>query len=294
MKGSVMVQGTTSGAGKSSVTMAICRLLANRGIKVAPFKPQNMTDNYYRFEDGKRMAMSQVMEAVACKITPEPRMNPILLSPKPTGGCEVVVVGEDRGDYPRGGYNALKPELKSTVVDCYNSLLNDFDVVVVEGSGSPVELNLWQKDIANMGFASAVDCPVILVGDISRGGVFASLYGTVKLLPEKEQSLIKGLVVNKLKGNREFFAEGEKILEDITGVKTLGVMPYMKLDLEDEDTLTEDGIMKTEEIISARLSEDETYQQYRDNELDKLAAALEESINIDMLIEIIKGGPHGN
>lgn len=290
MKGTIMIQGTTSGAGKSTVTMGICRYLANRGIKVAPFKPQNMTDNAYTLSNGDRLAMSQVMEAVACKVKPEARMNPILLMPLPTGGCEVVVAGKGKGSYPRFGYNALKKDLKQVVLDCYESLLKDYDVVVVEGSGSPVELNLWENDIANMGFATAVDCPVLLVGDISRGGIFASLYGTVKLLPPHPQSLVKGLVVNKLKGQKEYFSDGLHILKEITGVPAVGVLPYIKLDLEDEDNLTEDGIMKTEAIITERLDGKIDYHAYREQQLDALAETIAESLNMELIMEIIKGG----
>ena len=290
MKGMVMIQGTTSGVGKSTITMGICRYFANKGIRVAPFKPQNMSTNWYTFENGDRMAMSQVMQAAACKIAPEPRMNPILLAPLSTGGCEAVVMGEHHGNFPVGSYMKEKPVLKPRAIKAFETLMEDFDVVIVEGSGGPAELNLVQDDIANMGFATAVGCPVVLVADISRGGVFGSLYGTIELLEKEARELVKGLVVNKLKGKVEYFGEGNRILEEITSVPVLGVLPYMTLDLEDEDTLTETGVMKTKESITKGLAGQIDYERYREEQLDILAEEVAKYIDLEKLEQIIVEG----
>ncbi len=287
--GAVMFQGTASGVGKSTLTMALCRLLANKGVRVAPFKAQNMTSNSQFIGEGKMIASSQVMQAVACKIKPDERMNPILLKPIKNGGCEVVLKGESLGEFVAHKFNDRKKELKSIVVDCYNSLLNEYDVVVAEGSGSPVELNLNKDDVANMGFATAVSCPVILVGDISRGGVFASIVGTMELFSEEERALVAGTVVNKLKGKTEYFEDGKRILKEKTGVDCLGVIAHLDLNLEDEDDLTEDGIMKTEEIISKSIG-DMDYHSYREKELDRLAAEFEKMIDFESLWRIISNG----
>ncbi len=286
--GSIMFQGTASGVGKSTLTMALCRVLANKGIKVAPFKAQNMTSNSTTLENNKIIATSQVMQAIACKIKPDERMNPILLKPLKDGGCEVIVKGESWGSYLSSGYNNRKKELKSTVLDCYNELLSAYEVVVAEGSGSPCELNLIKDDVANMGFATAANCPVIIVGDISRGGVFASIYGTIMLFNDEERKLVKGSIVNKLKGKAEYFEDGKEILLDKTGVECLGVLPHLSITLEDEDDLTDDGIMKTKEIIENTLKNVD-YNTFREEELDKLANELLKHIEFEKIWRIIKG-----
>ena len=235
----IMVQGTMSGAGKSLLCAALCRIFAQDGYRVAPFKSQNMALNSFVTRDGLEMGRAQVVQAQAAGIEPDVRMNPILLKPSSDVGSQVIVNGEVRGQMPASAYFKMKKSLIPDILAAYNSLAEDVDIIVIEGAGSPAEINLKADDIVNMGLAKLVDAPVLLAGDIDRGGVFAQLYGTVELLEPDERARIKGLIINKFRGDVEILRPGLAMLEEKTHLPVLGVVPYLKVDIEDEDSLSE-------------------------------------------------------
>lgn len=233
----IMVQGTMSGAGKSLLCAALCRIFKQDGYKVAPFKSQNMALNSYVTRNGMEMGRAQVMQAEAAGIEPDVRMNPVLLKPSSDIGSQVIVLGEVRGQMTATEYYEYKNSLMPEVMKAYNELASENDIIVIEGAGSPAEINLRENDIVNMGMAEAAGAPVLLAGDIDRGGVFAQLYGTVKLLTEDEQKRIAGLIVNKFRGDIDILAPGLKMVEEKTGIPVLGVIPYIRVDIDDEDSL---------------------------------------------------------
>ena len=239
MTKSIMIQGTTSNAGKSVLTAALCRIFKQDGYKVAPFKSQNMALNSFITKEGLEMGRAQVMQAEAAGIDPHVNMNPILLKPTNDMGSQVILNGEVLGDMQATEYYTHKEELIPHIVKAYNQLADEYDIIVIEGAGSPAEINLRDQDIVNMGLAELVDAPVLIVGDIDRGGVFASLAGTLMLFTDKERSRVKGTIVNKFRGDVEILKPGLKMLEDIIDKPVLGVVPYFRLDLDDEDSLTE-------------------------------------------------------
>ena len=234
----IMVQGTMSGAGKSLLCAALCRIFAQDGYRVAPFKSQNMALNSFVTRDGLEMGRAQVVQAQAAGIEPDVRMNPILLKPSSDVGSQVIVNGEVRGQMPAAAYFKMKRALIPEILSAYNSLAETVDIIVIEGAGSPAEINLKADDIVNMGLARLVDAPVLLAGDIDRGGVFAQLYGTIALLEPQEQQRIKGTIVNKFRGDRAILQPGIDILEKICGVPVAGVIPYTHVDIDDEDSLS--------------------------------------------------------
>lgn len=233
----IMVQGTMSGAGKSLLCAALCRIFKQDGYKVAPFKSQNMALNSYVTRNGMEMGRAQVMQAEAAGIEPDVRMNPVLLKPSSDIGSQVIVLGEVRGQMTATEYYEYKNSLMPEVMKAYNELAEENDIIVIEGAGSPAEINLRENDIVNMGMAEAAGAPVLLAGDIDRGGVFAQLYGTVKLLTDDEQKRIAGLIVNKFRGDIDILAPGLKMVEEKTGIPVLGVIPYIRVDIDDEDSL---------------------------------------------------------
>lgn len=233
----IMVQGTMSGAGKSLLCAALCRIFAQDGYKTAPFKSQNMALNSFVTRDGLEMGRAQVVQAQAAGVEPDVRMNPILLKPSSDIGSQVIVNGEVRGDMPAREYFRHKMALIPDILRAYDSLAEEFDVVVIEGAGSPAEINLKADDIVNMGLAKLVNAPVLLAGDIDRGGVFAQLYGTVELLEPDERARIKGLIINKFR-DVEILRPGLTMLEEKTCLPVVGVVPYLKVDIEDEDSLS--------------------------------------------------------
>lgn len=235
----IMVQGTMSGAGKSLLCAALCRIFAQDGYRVAPFKSQNMALNSFVTRDGLEMGRAQVVQAQAAGVEPDVRMNPILLKPSSDTGSQVIVGGEVRGQMSAADYFKMKRQLIPDILAAFNSLSEDVDIVVIEGAGSPAEINLKADDIVNMGLAKLVDAPVLLAGDIDRGGVFAQLYGTVALLEQEERARIAGLVINKFRGDVEILRPGLAMLEEKTGLPVLGVVPYLHVEIEDEDSLSE-------------------------------------------------------
>ena len=235
----IMVQGTMSGAGKSLLCAALCRIFAQDGYRVAPFKSQNMALNSFVTRDGLEMGRAQVVQAQAAGVEPDVRMNPILLKPSSDTGSQVIVGGEVRGQMSAAAYFKMKRQLIPEILAAFDSLSAEADIVVIEGAGSPAEINLKADDIVNMGLAKLVDAPVLLAGDIDRGGVFAQLYGTVALLEPEERARIAGLVINKFRGDVDILRPGLAMLEEKTGLPVLGVVPYLHVEIEDEDSLSE-------------------------------------------------------
>ena len=246
MAKNIMIQGTMSNAGKSLLCAGLCRIFKQDGYRVAPFKSQNMALNSFITKAGAEMGRAQVVQAEAAGIEPDVRMNPVLLKPTTDVGSQVIVNGVVQGNMNAMEYYRRKREYVPTILDAYDSLAAENDIIVIEGAGSPAEINLKQEDIVNMGLAELVDAPVLLVGDIDRGGVFAQLYGTVALLEEKEQKRIKGTIVNKFRGDRSILEPGLKILEEICHVPVAGVIPYTDVDIDDEDSLSERFCRDTE------------------------------------------------
>jgi len=239
MAKTIMIQGTCSNAGKSLIAAGICRIMKQEGFRTAPFKAQNMALNSFITKDGLEMGRAQVMQAEACGIEPDCRMNPILLKPTSDQGSQVIVNGEVSGNFTAAEFYKYKPQLRSEVKKAFDSLASEYDVIVIEGAGSPAEINLKDDDLVNMGMAEMADAPVLLVGDIDRGGVFASLAGTMMLLTEEERARVKGVIINKFRGDLAILEPGLRMLEDIIKVPVVGVVPYMKLDVDDEDSLSE-------------------------------------------------------
>ncbi|MBQ4045505.1 MAG: cobyric acid synthase [Lachnospiraceae bacterium] len=235
----IMIQGTMSNAGKSLLAAGLCRIFKQDGYKVAPFKSQNMALNSFITEEGLEMGRAQVMQAECAGIKPSVLMNPILLKPTNDTGSQVIVNGEVLGNMSARDYFAYKHNLKKDIMYAFNKLAEENDIIVIEGAGSPAEINLKTDDIVNMGMAKMAKAPVLLAGDIDRGGVFAQLAGTIMLLDEDEKKMVKGLIINKFRGDKTILDPGIRMLEEITGIDVVGVAPYMHIEVEDEDSLTE-------------------------------------------------------
>lgn len=239
IKGSIMFQGTASSVGKSLLTAAFCRIFYQDGYQVVPFKSQNMALNSFITKDGREMGRAQVFQAEAAGIEPRVEMNPILLKPTTDVGSQVIVNGKVMSNMQASEYFRYKTQLAEMVQKTYDQLAAEFDLVVIEGAGSPAEINLKTQDIVNMGMAKMAKSPVILIGDIDRGGVFASLYGTMMLLEPEERAMVKGVIINKFRGDVKLLESGLKQLEDLVGVPVLGVVPYLHVQIDDEDSVTE-------------------------------------------------------
>ena len=233
-----MIQGTTSDAGKSTLVTGICRVLARRDVKVAPFKPQNMALNSAVTVDGGEIGRAQAVQARACFLEPHTDMNPVLLKPNSDTGAQVIIHGRARADMNARAYHGYKSVAMTAVLESYRRLCGQYDAVVVEGAGSPAEINLRDRDIANMGFAEAVDCPVVLIADIDRGGVFAHLVGTLELLSDSERARVRGFVINRFRGDIGLLQPGLDWLQERTGKPVFGVLPYLTdWHLEAEDAI---------------------------------------------------------
>lgn len=249
----IMVQGTMSNSGKSFLAAALCRIFHQDGYSVAPFKSQNMALNSYITRDGLEIGRAQVMQAEAAGIEPTVDMNPILLKPTSQMGSQVIVNGEVAGNWKAMDYYRQKPKFIPVIREAFSRLESRHDIIVLEGAGSPAEINLKENDIVNMGMAKIAGAPVLLVGDIDRGGVFASLYGTVALLEPEERAMIKGLVINKFRGDKKILEPGLKMIEERLGIPVTGVIPMEYIDLDDEDSLAErldrpDGLARDDEL----------------------------------------------
>ena len=239
MAKNIMLQGTMSNVGKSFLTAALCRIFRQDGYSAAPFKSQNMALNSFITVDGAEIGRAQALQAEAAGIEPSALMNPILLKPTTDVGSQVIVNGKVRGNMRAADYFRHKKELIPDILTAYEQLAAQYDIIVIEGAGSPVELNLKADDIVNMGLAEMVKSPVMLVGDIDRGGIFAQLIGTLELLEPHEAEMVKALAVNKFRGDKSLFQDGINILEERSGKKVAGVVSYVSCDIEDEDSLSE-------------------------------------------------------
>lgn len=274
----IMIQGTTSSAGKSFICTGLCRILAEDGYKVAPFKSQNMSSKYYETEEGYKISTAQVLQAKAAGILPNPNMNPIFLKPNSHRQSDVILKGEFYKTMGAVEYFKVKRNLKPMILDSYNQLAREYDIIVLEGAGSPAEINLKENDIVNMGMAEMVDAPVILVADIDRGGVFASLYGTVMLLNQDERRRIKGLIINKFRGDKSLLDPGIEMIEDLLNIPVIGTIPFMDLELLDEDSLID-----YEKGCNLREQEEEEVE----GELGKLSTLIREHLDMDFIYSLI-------
>lgn len=244
----IMIQGTSSGAGKSIVCTALCKIFTEDGYNVVPFKSQNMALNSFVTEDGLEMGRAQVVQAEACNKKPLVEMNPLLLKPAGNNVSQIILMGKIYDNLDSFSFKKIKSDLKPVIFEAYKNLARENDIVVIEGAGSPAEININEDDIANMGTAEMLDAPVILVADIDRGGVFASIYGTIMLLKEEERARIKGVIINKFRGRKELLQDGIDKIEELIQKPVLGVIPYININLEDEDSLTEKyNILKNRE-----------------------------------------------
>ena len=255
MRGTLLVAGTGSDAGKSVLVAGLCRWLARQGVKVAPFKAQNMSLNSFVTLDGAEIGRAQAMQAAAAGIEPAADMNPVLLKPGSDRRSQVVVLGHPEAEADAVGYRAHAPRLKQVALDSLTRLRDAYDVVICEGAGSPAEINLRDTDVANMGLARAAGLPVIVVGDIDRGGVFAAMYGTLALLSPADQALISGFVINKFRGAPELLDSGLAMLRRLTGRPVYGVLPWREglwLDVEDSLSLatTRESLAITRESLA--------------------------------------------
>ncbi len=286
MTNNIMFQGTSSSVGKTILTAAMCRIFKQDGFSVSPFKSQNMTSNSIILEDGNEIAGSQVIQAEAAGINARVEMNPILLKPTSDSKSQVIINGNLTENMPANIYQDKKEELKNIVKDAYNILSDNCDIIVIEGAGSPAEINLNKNDIVNMGVANLVDAPVILIGDIDRGGIFASIYGTIMLLNEEERSRIKGFIINKFRGDIEILKPGIKMLEDLVDKPCLGVIPYFEINIEDEDSLVDTVAAPRRKEIKEKSTVNE-YKKIKETEYEKLAKIVRENVDIQHIKRIM-------
>jgi len=233
----IMLMGTGSNVGKSIMAAGLCRIFYQDGYRVSPFKSQNMALNSYITKDGKEMGRAQVVQAEAANIEPESFMNPVLLKPTTDRKSQVIVNGKVYKNMDAREYFAYKHNLKKDIMAAYNHIRKNFDICVLEGAGSPAEINLKEDDIVNTGMAEMADSPVLLVADIDRGGVFAAIYGTVMLLEENERKRIKGVIINKFRGDKSLLTSGIEMIEKLTDIPVIGVVPFVPLGIEEEDSL---------------------------------------------------------
>ncbi len=286
----IMVQGTASGVGKSLLSTALCRIFTQDGYRVAPFKAQNLSSNVHVLPDGCRMARSQALAAYACRREPHSDMNPLLLTPH-AKGSEIILSGRAQGTSDQLCFDSIREPAFSEILAAFHRLCQEVDIVVIEGAGSPVELNLKQNDVVNMRFAQAVGAPVLLVSDIHRGGVFASLYGTVMLLTPAERRRLKGIVINQFMGEPALFSDGAAMLEDLCQLPVLGILPNIEHKLEDEDSLHH-GDMKTRDLLSKGPYQGDTaaYLDLLQTEFDHIALAFRPHLNLPTLYRIMEEG----
>ena len=255
----IMIQGMASSAGKSFMTAALCRIISNDGYTVAPFKSQNMSLNSYVTMEGLEMGRAQVFQALASRVEPSVNMNPILLKPTSDRKSQVIIKGRPYMNMDAAEYHAYKPALRDMVAETFSELESKYGNIVIEGAGSPAEINLSENDIVNMGMARIADAPVLLVADIDRGGVFASIYGTIMLLPEEDRSRVKGILINKFRGDKEILKNGLEMIENLVGIPVIGVMPYININIDEEDGAsdfagTSNGSIKISVVRLPRIS----------------------------------------
>lgn len=292
---SIMIQGTASSVGKSLITAGLCRIFHQDGYKVIPFKSQNMSSYSYITDEGFEMSRAQVVQAEAAGVKPDVRMNPILLKPTSNKGSQVVINGKIYKKMTALEYHEFKPELKDMIKATYNELAFENDIIVIEGAGSPAEINLRDKDIVNMGMAEIANSPVILVGDIDKGGVFAALAGTMMLLQEDEKKRVEGVIINKFRGDIEILKPGIKMIEDIINVPVIGVIPYSRFIIDEEDSMSEHNSALSERSVlneGIKIKDDSAQEktnnhEFRQAEYDRLANLIRENVDVKKVYQII-------
>ena len=293
MAKTIMIQGTMSSVGKSLLTTGLCRVFRQDGYSVAPFKSQNMSSNYFTTEEGLEMSCAQAVQAEAAGVVPDVMMNPILLKPTSDMGSEVIVNGKSLGHMQAAEYFKHKTSLIPNVMQTFERLSKSYDIVVIEGAGSPAEINLKQTDIVNMGLAKMTDSPVLLVGDIDCGGVFAQIVGTMVLLEEDERARIKGVIINKFRGDTKILRPGLVMLEEKIEKPVVGVLPYLLVDIEDEDSLNRNYREKTtapksDDIISKSKDTINT-ASYKEAQYNTLADAIREHLDMQFIYRVLEG-----
>ena len=273
MAKTLMIQGTMSNVGKTTLTTGLCRILAQEGYRVAPFKPQNLSSTAFVTKAGEQIGIGQAVQAEAAGIEPDGRMNPILVKPDIEGATYCLNGIQVPGITEYGQMNRLMPE----VLRSFQSLEKDYDIIIIEGAGAAAELNYLDHDISNMGFAKEISTPVLLIGDINRGGVFASLYGTVELFDEASRSLVKGFIINRLSGDVIHLGIGPKKLEELTGIPVLGIVPNLDVHLREED------------IPGTAFHDDSLLEDkaYREKQFDILADALRNTLDMAAIYRIL-------
>lgn len=282
MAKTIMIQGTMSSVGKSLLTTGLCRVFRQDGYSVAPFKSQNMSSNSFRTAEGLEMSSAQVAQAEAAGIEPSVLMNPILLKPVTDMGSQVIVNGESRGHMSATDYFKYKINLVPNILKAFETLSSQHDIIVIEGAGSPVEINLKQNDIVNMGLAKMTNSPVLLVGDIDCGGVFAQIVGTLALLEESERDLVKGIIINKFRGDIDILRPGLSMLEEKSEKQVVGVLPYLSVNIEEEDSLIREVKEKPNNVGIM------DWAAYRQTQYDILADAIRENLDIPFIYEILE------
>ncbi|MDR2870092.1 MAG: cobyric acid synthase [Deferribacteraceae bacterium] len=282
MAKAIMIQGTASNSGKTFLVTGLCRIFKEDGYRVAPFKSQNMTSISFITKDGLTMGRAQAMQAEAAGIVPDARMNPILLKPTGNSSSQVIVNGSLLGEMSAIDYYAYKDKLRAEIASAYESLAAENDIIVIEGAGSPAEINLKQNDIVNMGMAEIAKAPVLLAGDIDRGGVFAALAGTMLLLTERERSLVAGVLINKFRGDAAILQPGLRMLEDIIHKPVLGTIPMLDVVLEAEDSLS----TATNSADSAIVGDD----AFKESQYRLLAEKLRSALDMKQIYKIIDEG----
>lgn len=275
---SIMIQGTTSSAGKSMLCTALCRIFVEDGLSVFPFKSQNMSSKSYITEEGLEISTAQVLQATAAGLKPDPRMNPILLKPTGDRSSYVYIKGKLYGAMDAVEYFKFKTSLRPMILDTFKEVEADYDIVVIEGAGSPAEINLKENDIVNMGMAEMANSPVLLIADIDRGGVFASLYGTVMLLEEEERKRIKGLVINKFRGDISLLQSGIDMIEELLDIPVVGTIPYAHIELEDEDSLID---------YQKKCNNNVQDEKEKIEQIEKLAKIVRENMNMEYVYSLL-------
>jgi adenosylcobyric acid synthase len=269
----IIFLGTSSGAGKTTISALYCRYLRTKGINVAPFKASNLSLNSYVTKSGKEIGMGQAFQAWASGIEPTEDMNPVLLKPSGNSSIQLIIRGEPFMDITNNAPMNREMVMRK-VEESYDKLIEEFDAVVCEGSGSPTELNLMDRDLANIGMLKARSIPAILIGDIERGGVFAAIYGTWKLIPDEQKPLLKGFIINRFRGESSILKSGIDRIEELTGMKCIGVLPYMNLKFPEEDSMSDkEGKLEGQDIRKAFM-----------NNLDELLQkAVDSGLNLDAI-----------
>lgn len=278
---SIMIQGTASSVGKSILCTALCRIFVQDGYNVSPFKSQNMSTISYTTKDRLEISRAQAIQAQACRKKPTASMNPILLKPTTDRKSQVYILGKLYDHMDANDYFSFKPKLKEKIANIYMDLEKENDIVVIEGAGSPVEINLKKEDFVNMGMAKIAKSPVILVGDIDRGGVFASLAGTMMLLDEEEKKYVKGVIINKFRGSYELLEPGLEMLEDIIKIPVLGVIPYFNHSIEEEDSIKDMG---------RKLAFADDCIQDKEKQYDELADIVRKNMDMNKIYNILEEG----